>query len=239
MPAPLADSNSLPADGDVARYHAVTPWAVAALVLGLLSPLAFVGPLLWLLPLFCLVVALVAFWKIASSAGELVGWNIALLGLLLALLFGLAAPVRTLTRQYWIESRAELFARRFIDLLQQGRTYAAYQLTLSPSLRKPLDVDLSEEYAKDPRAQQRYENFLRLEPVKTLSAQRDQASVEQLEMAGIASDEDYDQVAVRYRISHQQSGATVPLVVQLTVMRSVDGRTGREQWTIRPSNVVE
>lgn len=239
MSVPLDDSNSLPVDGDAARYHAVCPWAVLALLLGILSPLAFVGPLLWLLPWFCIVVALLAIWKISSSAGALAGWNVALLGLLLALLFGIAAPTRTLTRHYWLETRAEHFANKFIDLLQRGQAYAAYQLTLHPTFRKPLDDDGSAENSKNPMAQEAYERFLQLEPPKTLLAQRDQAKVEELESTWFNTDENGDNVAVRFQITRRENAAKVPLVVQLTLLRFLDPKTDREKWMIRSADVVQ
>ncbi len=238
MTAPLADSNSLPADGEVARYRAVSAWAIAALLLGLLSPLAFVGPVLWSLPLLCIAVALVAMWKISASAGELVGWSLALLGLLLALLFGLAAPAHTLTRQYWLESRAEAFADEYIELLRQGRPFAAYQLMLYPTLRKPLNTELPADYDKDPRAKQKYERFLQAEPALTLLAQRDRANFQRLSCQLLSSDDESDRVALRYRISPPQTGAA-PVVIQLTVLRFLDGKTGREQWRIKSADVVE
>ena len=170
MSAPLTDSHSQAADGDAARYHAVSKWAVAALLLGLLSPLALVGPVLWLVPLLGIVIALSAMRKISTSAGELVGWNLAFLGLLLAILFGVAAPVHTLTRHHWIEIRAEEFADQFLDLLLNGRTQAAFQLSLAPGRRKPLDYDLSEEFKKNPKAQQKYDEFMQREPARTLFA---------------------------------------------------------------------
>jgi hypothetical protein len=238
MSVPLTDSNSQPADGEVSRYHSVSPWAICAFVLGLLSPLALVGPLLWLLPISCAVVALIAMRKISSSGGELVGWNIALMGLLLAMLFGITAPVHTLTRHYWLETRAEAFANQFTDLLQEGRAFAAYQLTLDPRLRKPLEVDLSAEYAKDTNAQKKFDDFSQREPAKILLAQRSQATVEQLQSKWLSSDEDSDRVAVRYRIAHQENGSTVPLEIQLTLSRFLDGKTGGELWRISSSEIL-
>ncbi len=238
MSAPLADSNALPADRDAAQYRAVSAWAVTALVLGILSPLAFVGPVLWLVPLLCVVAALIAMWKISSSAGDLVGWNIALLGLLLAILFGLAAPVHTLTRQYWLETRAEVIAQEFIDFLRQGRPQAAFQLTLLPRSRKPLDADLSAEIDKDAKTRQKYDSFLGFEPAPALLAQREQARVERLGSRVLSSDEDSDRIVVRYRISRQTSG-TAPMVIQLRLLRFIDAKTGREQWRVESSDTVE
>ena len=239
MSGPLNDSHSQTADGDAARYHAVSKSAVAAFLLGLLSPLALVGPVLWLVPLLGIAIALSAMRKISTSAGELVGWNLAFLGLLLAILFGVAAPVHTFTRHHWIEVRAEEFADQFLDLLLNGRTQAAFQLSLAPGRRKPLDYDLSEDFKKNPKAQQLYDEFTQHEPARTLLALRQQAKIEQLSSQWLASGDENDQVAVLYRISQPDSTATNAFNLRLDVMRFVDGTSGREQWQIVSARVVE
>ncbi len=150
----------------------------------------------------------------------------------------LGCAAHTLTRHYWLETRAEAFANEYIELLRQGRPFAAYQLMLYPTLRKPLNAESPADYDKDPKAKQKYESFLRAEPALTLLAQRDRANIQQVYSQTLSSDDDSDRVAVRYRISPPQTGAA-PVVVQLTVLRFLDGKTDREQWRIKSADVVE
>jgi hypothetical protein len=81
MPLPHPDDRTI-------DYRGVSGLAIAALVLGLLSPVAFVAPLLWSVPIFAIGFAWAAMHRIKAGGGELVGGNMALLGLLLAVLSG-------------------------------------------------------------------------------------------------------------------------------------------------------
>ena len=71
-------------DGTI-QYRAVSGLAVLALALGVLSAAAMVGPVLWSIPILAAIVALIAMRRIRSSE-DLVGWNIAFLGLLYMLM---------------------------------------------------------------------------------------------------------------------------------------------------------
>ena len=79
---------------ELGQYQAISPSAVFSLILGLLSPLALMWPVLLLLPLFAIVWAWVAKSKINSSGGSITGTTIAHLGIALALVFGIAACSR-------------------------------------------------------------------------------------------------------------------------------------------------
>src|SRR5436853_7787623 len=91
----------------VAGYNVVSGWAVAAVIVGILSATALINPLLWLVPAVGIGIAVIAMWRISRSRGELTGWNMALLGLLLSLMFGAAGPGRTISRRIWLPSSAE------------------------------------------------------------------------------------------------------------------------------------
>src|SRR5262245_4816609 len=109
MSVPQVEPASNRSTGDEPiQYRADSRLAVLALLLGIASAAAMVGPVLWFVPIAAAITALVAMRRIRSSE-DLVGWNVAFLGLLLALLFGIAAPARTMSRQYWLASRAEQF----------------------------------------------------------------------------------------------------------------------------------
>ncbi len=76
---------------ELGEYRAISRLAVGSLVVGLLSALALLGPILWMVPLFALVLGLLALVVIQRSRGGLVGVPMALAGLCLAICFGSAA----------------------------------------------------------------------------------------------------------------------------------------------------
>ncbi len=76
-------------DEQVAEYRSISGWAVAGLIIGLLSPLALVDPLLWAVPIVAGMVCVRAFGQIKQKAPAMIGRKAALVGLWLAV-FSLA-----------------------------------------------------------------------------------------------------------------------------------------------------
>ena len=75
-------------------YHPVSGLAVAGLMLGLLSAIALIDPIGWLLPPVGILLSAVALWRIARSSPAMVGRKAALVGLSLSVLLGAAAISR-------------------------------------------------------------------------------------------------------------------------------------------------
>src|SRR5262245_11838169 len=151
---------------EVVEYRSLSGWAMAALVLGLLSPAAIVAPILWLIPAMGFVAALIAMWSIAAAQGQKSGWYLAVLGLLLAIFFGVAGPARAITRNIWLQTRAERIAHVFVDLLRQAKPLEAHELTKLASQRKPLAPNTLEQIQKNPDMKREYDRFLNCELVK-------------------------------------------------------------------------
>lgn len=227
------NENATPETG-VIEYRAVSGLAVLALFLGIISAAAMVGPILWSIPLIGVFVAMIAMRRIRSS-DDLAGWNIAFLGLLLALLFGIAAPARTISRQYWLTTRADEFCDRFFELLQQHKPYVAHQLRERPGVRKPLTEALPAAYEQDPESKKNFDKFVAEEPAKTLLDLGEKANVERAATEFIGRDDRSDHYAVTYRITFDDHRS--PMDVVTAVKRSLDTTTGRESWQIENISV--
>lgn len=106
------DRKSSALANDPAVYHPVATAAIVGCAMGVLSPLAFVHPLLWALPVAAALVCLLALWQIARRTPELIGRRAALFGLSLALLIGAAAPAR----YFVIGARSHAEAKQLISL---------------------------------------------------------------------------------------------------------------------------
>jgi len=124
-------------EADVVRYRTVNLFAVVALGLGLISPIAFAGPVLWPIPIAAVVAALLALRGIAHSEGHQSGRTLAIVGLLLGTFFCAAPPAWEIGRQSILIHRGQVFSDAWIELLKQenGGLEAAHQLTLSPKKR--------------------------------------------------------------------------------------------------------
>jgi hypothetical protein len=235
MSAPQIDTpRSAAANDGPIQYRAVSGLAVLALALGIASAAAMVGPVLWFVPIVAAIVALVAMRRIRASE-DLVGWNIAFLGLLLAILFGIAASARTISRQYWLDTRAEQFSDCFFEFLQQNKPHAAHQLRERPGVRKPLTDTLSKAYESDPESQKSFEKFVADEPVKTLLEAGKQAEVERIATELLGRDDRSDHIAVRYEITPGAGRKTLQVIT--AVKRNLDSTTGRETWQIENVSV--
>jgi hypothetical protein len=135
-------------EAELAAYSKPSVQAIVALLLGLLSPIALIHPLYWIVPLVTVVLSLIALRKIASSDGQLTGRTVALLALGLALLFGAWASSRHYSRQSAVFGQARQYSQAWLDLVLAGRLYEAYELHLSSSSRHPPGTSLEEIYGE-------------------------------------------------------------------------------------------
>jgi hypothetical protein len=212
-------------------YRSVSGWAIAGLLLGILSAAAVVGPILWLIPVFASVVSAIGLFKIKHSEGQISGWGLALLGLLLAVFFGAAGPARSITRRIWLESRADRFAQAFVDLLEQNKPVAAHELTRPASARKPLVAETPDPFPKDPEGKKDYDAFLKLEPVQFLITGQQKAVAKLISTDFVASDDRSDILAVVFRFEGPP-GETIPGDQFMYLQRTLAYGTQLEEWQI-------
>jgi hypothetical protein len=102
------------------KYSQFTPLAVIALLLGMASVLALIGPLFFLVPAAAIGVALIALGKIRQSDGALSGGGLARTGLALATIFIVAALVRGEVRDRMLREQAGDAAVRWLRLMTAG-----------------------------------------------------------------------------------------------------------------------
>jgi hypothetical protein len=113
---------------DDSRYSQVSPAAVIALLLGLASPLAFIGPLFFLVPAAAVGMALVALGKIGRSGGALSGSTLARISIGLALGCVVASMVRDSVRDSLMQRQAIEAAETWMGLLADGRIKEAAEM---------------------------------------------------------------------------------------------------------------
>jgi len=113
---------------DEAAYSQVSPMAVIALVLGLASPLAFIGPLFFLFPMAAIGAALLALGAIARSGGTLTGRGLAQIAIALGLVCTVAPVVRGSVRDSLLKAQAADTAQRWFRMLADGQLSDAMEL---------------------------------------------------------------------------------------------------------------
>jgi hypothetical protein len=118
---------------EVSEYRTISALAIVALVFGLAAPLCFWAPFLMVIPLVGAGLSIVALRRIAASDGALTGRGVALAALALCLASATASISHDRVTRHLRSNQAEVLARQWIDLLLNGRTQAAFALTVDGS----------------------------------------------------------------------------------------------------------
>ena len=153
------DSETLP------EYQPLSRLSLASLLAALLSPIALVHPLLWIVPVIAALLAILALRTIKRFEGELRGSGLARTALVASLLFGSWAFVWNMSYQYLVGRQACHYSQAWLELIKNGRLYEAHQLSMSLTARVPPQDSLEETYKKAtaPAARSKAENNLTLD----------------------------------------------------------------------------
>jgi hypothetical protein len=232
--APLFD----PADQEVVSYRALSSLALAALLAGLLSPLALFGSGLWLVPLVAVVLSSLALWRIAARWPELIGRPAAVAGLLIGTVFLAAAPANDLVYRYLLRRQARQFAEMWIDAVRHTKddpleVYKAHHLTVDPRRRLPLESKLVDFYKRSDSYGPALKKFVDEPTLRTLFALGTSAQIrfyqtldEEIQNNSASEQQIY---AVTYPDEHQQPKT---FFIALRMERIVDPNNSRAGWTL-------
>lgn len=217
-------------------YRGISVAAVLTLVLGSASALALVHPLLWVLPPLTVAVAVVALRAIDAEGSMLTGRGLALAGMSLALVFGLWAPARVLSRQWQLYRQARVFADEWFELVRTGKLPEAHQLSLPHADRQLPGTLLSSVYEKSLDAGAKLKSFYEEKPAKTIAALGDRATYRFRAGAGIAPREFItEHIALDYVVTYEEDGREKTLPVRIVLDRD-EGDNGRFRWRVRAIN---
>lgn len=222
------------AQGEVPDYRPVCVPAFLGLITGLAAPLALLHPVLWSVPLLAAAVCSFALYRLAVSE-PMAGRAAAIVGLALAVLFGVWAPVRMLAFEMLLRRDAERFAQVWFTFLSQQEPHKAYQLTLEPAERSPLDETLWNSYRTRTLQRQGLENFVQLPLVRTLMALGDKAVVRRFAVESSRSAKDYSHVTDVYAVSFDDQGRRKTFFVRLQLVRNTSAGAGPLEWRINSS----
>lgn len=228
-----------------AEYHAVAPAAVGSLILGLLSPVALVGSLLWIVPALGIGLAALALRSIRNSKGDLAGRGTALIGLGLSMVSIAAAPAQmTFTRQH-LAAAARPIVDAYFDFLRHGEPHKALQLTVPQTQRRVLNDLLWNHYAETKENREELEKFV-ASPVPRLIleyGEKCQARFYEINTVVPASDSDRIELvyAVTYPDGESKKSFFVLVIVERRVLQSgeVSWRIANAQGGFRPTTFLE
>jgi|GEM_PF-4183760 len=132
------------ADSEVVRYHHLSVWAVAGLVLGVLGLTALLSPMLWAVPVAGIVASAVGIY-LTGRKEVIRGRKIAFLGLFLSVAIFTAAVFDHYRYLWELEHQARQVAAQFFTDLAEGNVREAHQVTVRP-LHRSATEDLDDFY---------------------------------------------------------------------------------------------
>ena len=121
---------------ELGQYQSLSSTSVAALVLGLLSPLVLITPILIIIPLAACGFALLSLSRISSSEGNLSGAGLAYCGLALALVFGIASFTRNALRDSLYQEQLTSAIEPWLESVSQAQFDEAKQHMTLRSVEK-------------------------------------------------------------------------------------------------------
>jgi hypothetical protein len=212
------------------------PFCVTAgvgLVLGILSFLAFLHPVMWFWPLVALLVNAYALFLLSRS-DRLAGRNAAVWGLFLAILFGVAAPSR-LGVYYWMALRdARDFGRQWLEAVLEGNVYKAHQMSSMPNDRKPLDDTLIPLYEQSSDLRTHLDTYLKTPVIATLRSLGSRALVRHYQTERVNSDGRNDLVEDVYAVTFDdEQGRKKSFFVKLFLWRNLNKTAGPRYWRVQ------
>ena len=218
----------------LATYRGVSVAAIAALLFGICSALALAHTLLWSVPLVTIVVALFSLRAINAEGSNLTGRGFALFGLALALVFGVWAPSRLVSRQWHLYQQARGFGDDWLALLRSGKLYEAHQLTMREIERQQAGTSLESYYEKSTEAQKMFDQFRGDKPLKKLADLGDKVTYQYVGGAGIPPAEATGEAVVLGYVAHwEEQGTERSLPLRLALERQPVMNSTDYLWRIR------
>lgn len=226
-------------DMELAAYRALAGQAVVGLIIGLMSPLALVDPLLYAIPVTGMLVSYWAIRRIKKS-DLLTGRKIAIAGLLLSLVFVVAVPTDWIVYRRMVRAEARQFSSLWFQFVTHDQPQKAYQMLMPPQSRQRLNRELWAFYRNDPKQGGQLENYVKDSLVRTLLALGQRAEVRFFDTVEQSHDGNDDQVQQWYAVTYDEDGEKKSFFVAVHMLRQKlpDGQADwRILWTavgVRP-----
>jgi len=213
------------------EYRSVDRWAVAGCTLGLLSPLAFVTEVLWLIPLLAVVASAVALRRLAVDDSRS-GRGAALFGLGMALLFGVAPLSQRITTQLILREQARPLAEQFLEYLRQDHPERALMLHAMPDYRQPLDNDLWDFFRNDQESQVKLRKFLQNPTTRALLALGTRADIQYYKTAAVGIDTNRAVASYWFTVTYDDAGKKKTFIVSVLMERNPTKQASLHPWRI-------
>lgn len=219
-------------EADIQQYRSVSAAAVAALALGLLSPVALVSILGWAAPIAGLAVAWWALRRIREEAPVLLGRKAALIGMTLSLAMLAAGPVHYYRYRHRVYREAKQFGELFFGRLRDNLPHQAHQLTLPPEQRRPTEESIGEMYPLGSDSRRQLEQFVNRHEIRVLLALGKAAEVRYFYTDSLGSEQDNDYLNAVYAVTYRPEGEPVSFFLNVRMVRTRFSEPDSSFWMI-------
>jgi hypothetical protein len=220
----------------VEDYRAISPLAITALGLGLLSVIAIFSPLLGFIPLAAMALGCYALRQISVDSERLSGRWMAVASLVLAPLFLGWGMSREFSRREQVYRHAREFADDWLGILNRKETYLAHQLKVPSKKRLDLHLNLEVAYQANETTTMDLNGFLGVSPVKEILAAAPNVRFQFEEFSYHNHSGLTDIVVMQYIYETPSSGKKR---FWITAERTYSNYTGRSDWRISETSIYK
>lgn len=216
---------------DALEYRSLSLLAVVTVLLGAISILSFLAPVLWFLALPPILLGAMTLSVLANRPDK-VGRKGVLIAMVIAMFFGLLGPAHFYSSQWWVVRNGRRFADQWLEMVQRNELDQAYQFHLARTKRIKSDMTFKRFFTDFPDLKPERQAFFAVEPIKTIIDHRDDLTLEFVRGDVAKSTDQYDMVCFIYMATFHdgQGQRTLPLDVKF--IRALDPKTGHWEWTL-------
>jgi hypothetical protein len=219
-------------EGDANEYRSVSGSAVLGLFFGLAGAAALLSPLLWFLPIAGVVFSVIGLRRIAAAGPALIGRKPAMAGLVLSLLFAAASPADWFLYRRMIEHEGCRFAGYWFDYLREGEPHKAYELTVAPDSRLPLDDKTAEVFTAGSKDRDELEKYVENPVVHTLLTLGDRAQFRYYGTEKGWTEPDSEYLEQIFAVTYDADREPVSFFVRVRLQRVVPPKSRRAYWRV-------
>ncbi|MEX2118927.1 MAG: hypothetical protein WD847_04890 [Pirellulales bacterium] len=225
-------------EGETVEYRPLCVAAIAGLAAGLASPLAFVHPLFWSVPLLAVVISVAALVRIRRHEPKLIGRRAAVAGLVIALCCGTPATTYWAIYQWHLRSQAGVICHNWFNLMRGGEPHKAHQLTVKWHARLPLDDNLWAHYAGREDLYSVLRTFTDEPIVRALLELGPDAEVRFYKTESVSAHQGQEIVKQLYAVSFRRDGKLRSFFITITATRIFDNRSRSHAWVINAADML-
>lgn len=218
--------------GELSEYRSVSRLAVFGLLLGIASPLAWLGPYAWLIPAAALIVSVVSLIRILRPELGLTGRKAAVAGICLALICGIGGPTRYFGYRYLVQREGLQFTMQWFEHLRNGDIKNAHQMALPTTQRRAVDDNLLQYYRDHPDLASQLKEYANFQIVRTLLELGDRAEVRLYRRFGVSNYGFTEEMLDEYAVTYEDNGVKKSFFLYVLSERHYNAFRGRGQWRI-------